>query len=300
MTEIGEGAAVAKLVETAKKGKVKVSVRDTCTGKRISDAAVVVNGLSKQSDDQGEALFDEQNLGGAKVKVNKHFKEADYKTFITHKPKIVLSWEAKSSENDVVSVAEDNETTARIEIPVYRVVEKVRFCRKHLKLSSMDYGHWWIEIGDKSYGWWPQAGALSTKEMEEPQRPTPPSTDAGMIAKIDYMAKMATYVAKNVEYFSPAVSKTFRGVPGILNGSEERKRIEKDPYHLSWREGKTDEDYHPVIVDCRTDVEIQEAIRKFALSYSGDWSWRFEFGKNCHSFQVEAMKRLKLDKVKEL
>lgn len=307
--ETGEGVAAAKQIEAVKKGKIKVSVRDQCSGKRVAGATIIVNGATKQSSAQEDIVFEEQNIGAAKVKVNKHFKEADYKTFITHKPKIVMNWEAKSSESDIVSVVEDKESTARVDITVYRVIESVRFCRKHLKLKPLDYGHWWIEVGDRSYGWWPREGELGAKEMEEPQPPPPLPESASTAAKIAHMAEKATYQARAAQYaannsmvgaYGQAFYKTFRGVPGVLNGSEERRLREKDPYHLSWREGKTDEDYHPVIVDCRTDAEIQQAIRKFALSYSGDWSWRLEFGKNCHSFQVEAMKQLKLDKVKEL
>lgn len=310
MSEIGEGAAVAKPAETVKKGKVKVSVRDVCTGKRISDATVIVNGNTKQSDDQGDASFDKLSVGVAKVRVNKHFKEADYKTFITHKPKITMSWEAKSSADDSVLVEEEKESKVRIEIQAYRVVETIRFCRIHLKFSpNLDYGHWWIEAGDKSYGWWPKQGELGAKEMEAPQPPSPLPADAGTATRIGHMAESATYRAKTAQYaannsmvgnYGQAIYKTFRGVPGLLNGDADYKRREKDPHHKEWLEGKTDEDYHPVIVDCRTDAEIYEAIRKFAFAYSGDWSWRFEFGKNCHTFQKDAMKELRLDKVKEI
>ncbi len=310
MSELGEGAAAAKPVETAKKGKVKVSVRDICTGKRIEGAEVVVNGKSKKSDTQGETLFGEQNVGLTTVKVNKHFEEADYKTFITHKPKITLSHDAKSSAEDMVQVEESKESRVRIEIPVFRVVETVRFCRIHLKFSpKLDYGHWWIEVGNHSYGWWPEEGHLGPKDMEEPQPPAPLPEGADMPAQIEYMAQSASYRARVAQYaanyskagaYSQAIYKTFRGVPGILNGDDNYKRNEIDPHHGDWKKGKTNEDYHPVILDCRTDSEIKDAIRDFAFSYSGNWSWRFEFGTNCHTFQKDAMKKLKLDKVKEL
>jgi len=173
----------------------------------------------------------------------------------------------------------------------------------------LDYGHWWIEVGDKSYGWWPEQGHLGSKEMEEPRPPSPLPESAGTIAKIEHMAQSATYRASVAQYsannsmigaYGQAIYKTFRGVPGVLNGDEDYKRREKDPHHGDWLEGRTDEDYHPVIVDCRSDADIKAAIRNFAFAYSGEWSWRFELGKNCHTFQKDAMKKLKLDKVKEL
>lgn len=310
MSQFGEAGGAGKPIETANKGKVKVSVRDKCTGERLTGATVIVNGESQLSDDQGEALFEELDIGNAKVKVHKHFEEADYKTFVTHKPKIVRSWEAKSSVDDLALVEEGKKTKIRAEIDVYRVVKSVRFCRIAVKfVPKLNYGHWWIEVGDKSYGWWPKDGALDAKEMENPQPPPPLPDGAGTAAKIRHMAENATYQAKAAQYaindsgayFLPqAVVKTFAGVPGLLNGTEELKRRERDSHHGDWKDGKTDENYHPVVVDCRTDAEIHEAIRKFAFAYSGEWSWRFELGRNCHTFQKDAMKQLRLDKVKEI
>jgi len=38
-------------------------------------------------------------------------------------------------------------------------VKSMKVKRKHINLSAEDkYGHWWIEMGDKSYGWWPSKG----------------------------------------------------------------------------------------------------------------------------------------------
>lgn len=310
MSEIGEGAATTKPIETGKKGKIKVTVRDICTGKRIKGATVVVNKISKRSDEHDDVIFEGLNVGLANVKVKKHFEEADYKTFVTHKPKITLSWEAKSSAKDVAEVEENKESKIRIEIPVYRVVDTVRLCRIHLKISpSLDYGHWWIEVGNHSYGWWPEQGHLGSKEMDEPNPPQQIPQGASAAEKIQNMADNATYRAKAAQYamnesntgnYAQAIYKTFRGVPGVLNGDDHYKQMEKDPHHGDWKKGNTDEDYHPVIVDCRTDAEIKDAIRDFAFAYSGEWSWRLELGKNCHTFQKEAMKALKLDKVKEI
>ncbi len=310
MAELGETSAKGAAVKALKKGKVKVSVRDVCSGARIEGAKVVVEGNTAETDSSGEATISDLSTGANEVKVNKHFKDADYLTFITHKPKITRSFEAKSAGEDLANVEGEKTAKIRVEIPVYKVVESVRFCRIHLKLKpELDYGHWWIEVGDKSYGWWPEQGHLGAKEMDEPSPPPPLAESASIAQKISRMAQMAAYRASMARYaannsvagiYGQAIGKTFMGVPGILNGSEERKSMEKDYHHEDWLEGKTDEDYHPVIVDCRTKDEIHKAIRDFAFAYSGEWSWRFEFGKNCHTFQIEAMNKISLDKVKEI
>ena len=318
MTDIGEGVAVTVSEDVkAETGSIKVSVRDICTGKRIPEPNITIGKESKDGDDQGEASFSDLSVGAVNVKVKKHFEEADYITFIVNKipfskKSITRSWEAKSAEQDVAIIAKSKETKLRIEIPVFRVEEGVRFCRKDLKIrgmSDIDYGHWWIEIGDKSYGWWPEEGHLGAKDMPAPAEPPPLPANAGASAKIMHIAAMANYKAQMARYsanystvgqYGQAFYKTFKGVPGVLNGSEERKRMERDPYHEKWKVGKTDEDYHPVIRDCRTKGEIYKAIRKFALAYSGEWSWVLESGNNCHTFQVTAMSSLDLNRVKKI
>ncbi len=313
MSELGEGSAATTIEDVvAETGTLKVSVRDICTGKRVPEATISVGINTQTGDDQGEAVFSDLSVGSASIKVKKHFKDADYLTFLVHKlpfskTSITRSWEAKSSEQDVAIISKDKETRARIEIPVYRVEDGVRFCRKDLKYYgglNISYGHWWIEIGDKSYGWWPEEGQLQGKDLPPPEKPAPLPTDAGITAKISHMAYSAGYFAHMARYqlnrSGQAFYKTFTGVPGVLNGNEYQKRIEEDPYHQKWKEGETDEDYHPVIVDCRTEEDIRNAIRNFALAYSGDWSWVFEFGNNCHTFQTRAMSELDLEKVKQL
>jgi len=310
MTQVGESVAVAKPAEKKQeKGDLKITVRDICDGSRVKEAEVIVNKETKKTDEYGDCTFTGLPVGSADIKVKKHFKEADYLKFITHNPKITTSHDAKSSENDIALIIVNKTSKERIEIPVFKVIESVRFCRIHLKLKPLDYGHWWIEVDDKSYGWWPKDGELSAKEMEEPTPPPPLGANASAKEKIAHMSQAAAYRAKNARYqannsstsfYGQAIYKTFRGVPGILNGDEEYKKNEIDPHHGDWKNGKTDEDYHPVIVDCRTKEEIHDAIRDFAFAYSGEWSWRFEAGRNCHTFQKDAMKQLKLDKVKEI
>jgi hypothetical protein len=123
-----------------------------------------------------------------------------------------------------------------------------------------------------------------------------------MVSRAAYNVEQAHFNVNNsyVGAYGQAFAKTFKGVPGILNGDEDHKQRELDHHHGFWQRGRTDEDYHPVIVDCRSQEEIHAAIRDYAFAYSGNWSWRLEGGNNCHTFQVGAMNKLRLDKVKEI
>ena len=128
------------------------------------------------------------------------------------------------------------------------VLSKMKLAKK----PDDAYGHWWIEIGDKtggashkvgnwtpieSYGWWPSVG-------------------------VDTIT-------------------TFKGVPGQLN-----RGATKDPHHGD--DAKTE--YHPVkTVDDTDDYEtirnqVLTDIRQFAQGFQGSWNWRLGWGKNCHTF----------------
>jgi hypothetical protein len=37
----------------------------------------------------------------------------------------------------------------------------------------------------------------------------------------------------------------------------------------------------------------------FALAYTGSWSWRFEFGNHCHTFQKRMMEHCSLHEFKD-
>lgn len=314
MSEVGEKSKAAKETKPLQKGKVKVSVRDICTGKRIEGATVSVEGKKKTTASDEDLLFDDQHIGNADIKVSKHFTEADYIKFLIHNialinKSITRSYKAVSTDKDLVIVEENKTSKVRVELHVFKVVDSVRFCREHLRFKpELNYGHWWIEIGNKSYGWWPEA-PLGPKEMQEPTPPPTLPNNASTVDKINNMTKRAAYSVAQARYnanystvgaYGQAFGKTFAGVPGILNGDEDRKLRERDPHHGDWIDGSTDEDYHPVIDDCRTKDEIHQAIRDYAFAYSGNWSWRLEGGNNCHTFQVGAMNKLHLDKVKKI
>jgi hypothetical protein len=81
---------------------------------------------------------------------------------------------------------------------------------------------------------------------------------------------------------------TIRGVPGALNGvphfpsgTPTRDPHDGDP---------GDQQFSPVIDDCRSDEELKDKIRTMARGYSGNWSWFFELGNHCHTFQKKAIK----------
>jgi hypothetical protein len=305
MTQIGESVAVTQ-VEDPKTGGLRVTVRDKCDGSRIKGAIVSVGTKTQTTDDSGETTFSDLPAGPTQAMVNKHFKEADYLTFFSHiMPRIVRRKEAKSSAWGDGDVPEGGEGRMRVEIDAYKIIDKIRFRRLHLKLKPLDYGHWWVEVGNKSYGWWPEQGHLGAKDMEEPQPPPPLGDDPSIVERIQHMAARAGYSAQMARYnankskvsvYAQAIAKTFVGVPGILNGDEDGKRLELDPHH---GDKKFEEEYSPVVNDCTTIEELQKKIRDFAFSYQGEWSWRFEYGRNCHTFQIEMIKTIGIEKFKD-
>ena len=147
-----------------------------------------------------------------------------------------------------------------------RPVSNVTIKRCHLKLvqqSDDKYGHWWVEIGDpldplsQSYGWWPKQ--------------------------------------------SVGFVQTFLGVQGELNATSRNSTpfrdpatgvAIRDPHHGD----PSDESFSPLVrkSDVRTDEQIEDCIRSFALSYQGRWQWIFEAGKNCHTFQLKMMEHCQL------
>jgi len=150
----------------------------------------------------------------------------------------------------------------------YRVVRTITIKRQPIRLSPTPggdkFGHWWFEIGvdpkdedSESYGWWPDG--------------------------------LETYAA------------TLTGVNGILNGNVSCKEeffdhvnqiCKRDPHHG----GSAPIVFNPLVLesDLRTDVQIADCLRQFAISYRGKWQWLFEGGQNCHTFQIDALHHCKL------
>ncbi|HVF51077.1 MAG TPA: hypothetical protein VNA19_13365 [Pyrinomonadaceae bacterium] len=91
------------------------------------------------------------------------------------------------------------------------------------------------------------------------------------------------------------IKETFGGTDGELNGqSNFGGSATQDPHHGD----PADEQFNPMTSDgdCRTDAEINNCLRSFAKSYSGEWRWTFGRGQNCHTFQESAMEHCKLKK----
>ena len=85
------------------------------------------------------------------------------------------------------------------------------------------------------------------------------------------------------------------GVAGELNGQTTFNGLpNRDPHHGD----DADEVFCPWLSasDPRTDRQIAQCLRNFAVSYNGKWRWTFGSGQNCHTFQQEAMLECKLRK----
>jgi len=91
------------------------------------------------------------------------------------------------------------------------------------------------------------------------------------------------------------LSETLFGTEGELNGVTNFGGTKTtDPHHAD-----TSGDEYKVISDSsKPETQIQNDMRSFANSYSGDWRWTFGAGQNCHTFQDEMLKKsnLKVEK----
>lgn len=111
------------------------------------------------------------------------------------------------------------------------------------------YGHWWIEIGSESYGWWPE----TDPSFSETIFGTPGVLNAGQ---------------ENDPHAGDKADESFH--PRRASGGQ----LEYGPA----KKGKC---------KCVTEEDVANCIRAFAAQYSGKWS--YPVGQNCHSFQAEAM-----------
>ncbi len=305
MAELGEGVAVISPVPaTAEKGDLKVKVIDICTGDAIKDAEVIVGGNKKNTDSSGGVTYTGLSVGLVSIQVKIHFKDVDYSTFIIHYPKVLNNHEAKSAGSDLVSIVSGGEELSEIELKVFKSVGDIVFHRRHIDMNGEDkYGHWWTVVNaTTSFGWWPKypMGDPRNSTSILPTPPQPPPTDPSLGQQIQYMFASAVFSAKSSIYSmrESGLGQTFGGVDGSLNGLEFGGTKTQDPHHLMGDEG--DEQYQSVRSDCFIVADIENNISLFAQSYSGGWSWRFEGGNHCHTFQKKLMKDLKLDNVKVL
>jgi len=91
------------------------------------------------------------------------------------------------------------------------------------------------------------------------------------------------------------VRETLFGTEGELNGvTSFYGSATKDPHH-----GDPSGDEYKVIAESgKPETQVQNEMRNFAKSYSGEWRWTLGAGQNCHTFQKDMLKKSNL-KVEE-
>lgn len=285
------------------RGTVNVKVVDKCNGDGVEGADVEVALQSKKTNSSGTATFPNLEPNAYAVLVHKQFSEADYVTFIVHYPKVTSSHKAESGRSETVSVGPGQTVQARIEIEVFRLVSGMVFHRRHIDLRGEDkYGHWWTVLGNgMSFGWWPKypLGSPQNRSSEPPTEPAPLPPSAGTLQRIQHAFSSAVYAVRNSLYGmrESSLVQTLFGVEGELNGQTSfGGSPTKDPHDAGGDSG--DDQFHPVVHDCRTDDEIRTCMQDFAQSYHGEWSWRFELGNHCHTFQKRLMSHCNTKEVK--
>lgn len=130
--------------------------------------------------------------------------------------------------------------------------------------SEDPYGHWWIEMGSESYGWWPKGsvnffqtvisvpGILNAGQAKDPHHGDKPNTS--------FNPRRATFSWYNF-------------------WSSEQLQYGPDPKPCCKK---------------ATESQIKDCIRSFATNYKGRWS--YPWGPNCHTFVNDAMSACCLEK----
>ncbi|MBN1990851.1 MAG: hypothetical protein JW783_15720 [Bacteroidales bacterium] len=91
------------------------------------------------------------------------------------------------------------------------------------------------------------------------------------------------------------LSDTLFGTEGELNGVTSFKgTATKDPHHID----TSGDEYKVISESGKPETQIQDEMRSFAKSYSGEWRWTFGAGQNCHTFQKDMLQKsnLKVEK----
>ena len=302
---IDKVAPAAPKEEKVKKGTLKVKVVDACTGAVVEKATVRLLKQIKTTGNSGEAEFADLPIGGYTVDVEKHFDDCDHVSLIVHYPRVMINHEARSVASAGETVKDGETTTLTVRIAVYRLVPEMVFHRRHIDFGGEDkYGHWWTCIDSStSFGWWPKypMGHPRNRVNTPPARPATLPANAGRLAQVQHMFSSAVFAARSklFQMRESSLVQTFRGVEGELNGQTSFGGTPTgDPHALNGDAGN--EQYQPVLNDCRPDPEIWQPMVDFANAYSGGWSWRFELGNHCHTFQKKLMTAAQVPKLKKL
>jgi hypothetical protein len=287
--------------EAEQTGSLKVAVVDICTGDPIDGATIEIGRARMTSDGSGLATFSSRSVGAHDIEASKHFSEADYSKFLVQYPRVMWKKEARSTVGSVAEVTAGGTTDVELKMVVYRLVNTIIFKRRKIRPTGADkYGHWWTEIdGGESYGWWPKypLGSPDNQSSAPPTPPDPLPPDAGRMAQIQSAFDSAVYSAQSAwhRFRESGPIQTMVGVAGELNGQTSFGGTPTEDPHQG---DAGDEEYQPVIDDCRPDSEIKDKARSFAAGYRGGWSWRFELGTHCHTFQKQMIAECNLDKFK--
>jgi hypothetical protein len=298
--------------KAAQKGAIKVKVVNKHDGSPVEGATVVVAHKKATTDAGGEATIDKLRPGREWVTARKAWPSEDHFIFVSHYPKTSISRKAESEASAIVEVSGGATAEARLEIEVYRPLVKVILHRNHIHPISEDkFGHWWTVMDEaSSYGWWPK---YLIKDRDPP-RPPPPLPDKPSVADraqhlfntVIHRVRAAAFTAKNTSggRLGEALANTFRGVEGDLNGTVSyqgalRRRgdpYDRDPHH----DDNGEFVFQPILHDGRNGADIKATLRGFALAYEGKWSWRFEAGNHCHTFQKKLLEHCGLREFKDV
>ncbi len=138
-----------------------------------------------------------------------------------------------------------------------REVASIRFKRIHIRSGGEDKaGHWWFEIGASN-------NADSESYGWWPASPL------------------------------NSLFQCIKGVEGKLNNGLFDYTPPRDPHHAE----HGDEEFSPLVPpqDDRSDDDIANCLREFAMDYKGKWQWLLGWGKNCHNFQRAALQHCGLE-----
>jgi hypothetical protein len=298
-------APAAPKAEQAQTGTLKVKVIDAHSGDAVDKATVTLGRKTLTTGASGEVEFPGLPPGGHTVEVEKHFTEADHVSLIVHYPRVTIGHEARSEATAGETVPAGGSATLTVKLDVWRVVPDLVFHRRHIELGGDDkYGHWWTCVdGSTSYGWWPKY-PMGHRLNRVNTPPTPPAAlpaDAGRLAQAQHLFSSAVYAARRrlFEMRESSLVQTFRGVEGELNGQTSfGGTATADPHAMHGDAGN--EQYQPVVHEGRADADIRATMNRFARAYSGGWSWRFELGNHCHTFQKKLMAEADLPRLKKL
>jgi hypothetical protein len=300
--EIGELVAPPAVAKSEPEGALEIVVVAEHDQSPIEGVDVSLGRRVMQTGSDGVARFEPVAAGAAGVDARKRFGDLTYHTFLTHYPSVTIGHDAESKAGGVTDVPSGGTGRIQVVLAVYRLLDTVTLERLDIDLNGDDkFGHWWTVIdGVDSYGWWPK----TPLGVSPPHPPSPPAP--GIRGAIQGMFDSLVFAARSANAAVTPFGRTLRGVEGELNGCTlfggQAKRyghpVNLDPHRMKGDVG--DKRWQPVIAGASVSDDLKVGMHEFAKEYSGQWSWRAEFGQNCHSFQIAMMKRASLRMYKKI